>query len=135
MTPRLSLPFIIAGVLGVAAGADTGKTLVLVCELTNSVPRSEGQPCDPPFMQAADLPFTWRFRVNLALATVDGGHATVTDSQAGWAGRAAPAQPSATLSRPDGQQSGSLQLGWQFHPERQIGRVRNVVSGPCVEAN
>ena len=112
-------------VLAVAcAGAANARPITLRCELMNSVPRNGGTIPDPPF--------TWHFKVDLQAGTVDGVRATISDSQIGWAGRTAPALPTATLLRPGWLLNGHKQPDWRFHAERSIGQIWNSVDGSCV---
>jgi hypothetical protein len=105
-------------------GEACARPITLRCQLMNSVPRNGGP--------IPDQPFIWWFRVDLNTGTVDGIRATVSDAVIGWAGRAAPALPNATLVRPGWELNGHRQPDWRFHSERQIGAVWNNVDGSCV---
>jgi hypothetical protein len=108
-----------------SAGTAYGKAITLRCQLLNSVPLGGGTMPDPPFI--------WHFHVDLQAATVDGVQATISGTQIGWAGRAAPALPSATLLRPGWLLDGHKQPDWRFHSDRYIGQIHNDVDGSCVE--
>jgi hypothetical protein len=98
-----------------AAPAPTGTIIVLKCELAHSVPRTGGHSPPPPFIQ--------HFRVNMSAKTVDGVHATVSSDKIGWEPRQTYLRPYATLALPD----------WQFHAVKWFGRVRDDLTGTCVE--
>ena len=115
----------LALVLAVACvGTAYATPITLRCQLMNSVPRNGGTILDPPFV--------WHFHVDLEAGTVDGVRATLNDAKIGWAGRAAPAIPTATLLRPGWLLDGYKQPDWRFHSDRQIGQIRNDVDGSCV---
>lgn len=123
MITRLTLVFVLA-LVQAAAAAETGTKFVLRCALMNSVPLNGGSIPDPPFI--------WRFHLDLAAGTVDGIHSTMSDTKIGWAGRVAPAIPTATLLRAGWLLDGHPQPDWRFHSERQIGKLHNNVDGSCV---
>jgi hypothetical protein len=122
MRARWTLAFV---VVIACIGTAHGKPITLQCQLMNSVPRNGGTIPDPPFI--------WHFHVDQAAGTVDGVRATLSDTQIGWAGRTAPALPTATLLRPGWLLDGHKQPDWRFHSERQIGTIRNEVDGSCIE--
>jgi hypothetical protein len=122
MRPHWSLPFIL--VIACASTAH-GEPITLRCQLMNSVPRSGGT--------IPDSPFIWQFKVDLDAHSVDGVRATISETRVGWAGRAAPALPYATLLRPGWLLSGHKQPDWRFHSDRQIDLIRNSVDGSCIE--
>lgn len=121
MRPHWSLALVLA-VAGM--GMAHATPITLRCQLMNSVPRNGGAIPDPPFI--------WHFHVDLEAGIVDGVQATLSNTKIGWAGRAAPAIPTATLLRPGWLLDGSKQPDWRFHSERQIGQIRNDVDGSCV---
>jgi hypothetical protein len=124
MKPQRTLPFILVAMFSVLAGTANANPITLRCQLTNSVPRNGGTTLDPPFI--------WHFHVDPEAKTVDRIRATVSDTQIGWAGRAAPALPTATLLLPGWELNGHKQPDWRFHSERQIGQIWNSVDGSCV---
>lgn len=125
MILRLTLLVLLAATQAAAASAQTGNKIVLRCALMNSVPLNGGPIPDPPF--------TWHFHIDFGSGTVDGVRATISDAEIGWAGRAPPAIPYATLRRPGWQLDGHGQPDWRFHSERMIGTLHNYVDGSCVE--
>jgi hypothetical protein len=124
MKPKRTLPLVLVATFAGLAGTANAKPITLRCQLMNSVPRNGGTTLDPPFI--------WHFHVDAEAKTVDGIRATVSDTQIGWAGHAAPALPTATLLRPGWELDGHKQPDWRFHSERQIGQVWNSVDGSCV---
>jgi hypothetical protein len=114
---RLLLSLLLIGISAgaLAAPPATGKIVVLKCRLAHSVPRVGGHTPPPPFTQ--------HFHVDMTAGTVDGVKATVSPDAISWEPKQSYLRPSATLSLPS----------WHFHAEKWFGKVRDNVTGACVE--
>jgi hypothetical protein len=117
MKLMLSLLLIGVSTAALAAAPTVGTTVVLKCNLKNSVPRDSHHAPPPPFTQ--------HFHVNLDAKTVDGVRATVSADKVAWEPAQSYLRPYATLSLPD----------WTYHSVKWVGKVRDEISGTCVPQN